>query len=1062
MVNIQLFKDIRLSLQGKKYLSFSLFFLLFSISVSQAQISIRGKVIDSRNGISVPGALIKVKSANNATQSDFDGKFELSVNNKSFPVSLLVSFLGYKAQEIDVYESGDDIIVSLSENKNILDEIVVVGYGTAKRSTYTGSIAIVGSKDLEKLQITNISKALQGTVPGLQSVSSAGQPGSDAAIYLRGVGSVNASSTPLYVVDGVPFAGNISSINANDIQSISVLKDATASALYGSRGANGVIIITTKQGNSNQKAVVSFSSNIGFTSRAVKDYETLGIKDYYELQWEAIRNNQLDQGKSSDAAAAYASTELVGSLKVNPFGSSYPQPVGVDGKIVSGAEPLWNDSWADALSRTGVRQQYDLSIAGGSSNSKYFISGGYLNEKGFIIGSDFERFNARANVTSTVNRWFETNFGISASTSKQSAPPQTDSSTGNFANFQRLVADIYPVYERNDDGSYVLDANGNKVYDYGNYRPSSAATGNNLLGNAKYNKYDNKQDVVSFRASTIISFTEGLKLKSSANADYNARVTHSYTNPAYGSGISTGGSVSKGSSRALGYTVNSFLDYTLNLKDKHFVNVLTGPEVYVYNVSSLSGSRSNFGFQDKDEPAAASLLNSYTGASDNYKLASYLAKIDYDYLHRYYLSASFRRDGSSRFSKDSRWGNFWSIGASWNAKSEQFLTSVKWIDNLTVRSSYGAQGNDNLGTYYAYQDLYSIYNSLGEAGLISSRLPTPNLKWETNLNLNFGVDFSAFDNRLIASIDIYERKSKDLLFSRPLAPSQGFSEIDANIGALRNRGIEGQIQVLPVRNKDFTWNVNLNFGHYKNKITELPQTEIISGSIGQLGSTKKMVIGGSIYDFFIREWAGVNPATGDALWFKNETTTDGNGNKIITGRTTTNVYADADSYFQGSSLPDIYGGITNTFTYKNFELSFLFSYSIGGKVLDLDEVMISHTGNNQGRTWSKEALKRWTPDNTDTNYPRLTTTTTSWNSISSRFLYDATYARLKNLNFSYTLPQSLLSQAKLKDVKLKVNTENLFTIFGHKGMDPEQSVDGVTYYRYPAQKSVSFGVDISF
>ncbi|MFV0311756.1 MAG: SusC/RagA family TonB-linked outer membrane protein [Dysgonomonas sp.] len=1037
-----------------------LFLLFFSFS-AKGQTLIRGKVLDERSGIPVSGALIKVKSTNNAVQADYDGKFQLS-ENKPFPITLLISFLGFKTQEIDVYESGEEITISLSENQNVLDEVVVVGYGTAKKSSYTGAVAVIGNKDIGKLQITNISKALQGAIPGLQSVSSAGQPGSDAAIFLRGVGSVNASSTPLYVVDGAPFAGSISAINANDIQSISVLKDATASALYGSRGANGVIIISTKQGVSNQKPTVAFSSSIGFTSRAIKDYKTLTTKEYYELQWEAIRNNQLDQGKSAENAALYASAELVGSLKINPFGSQYPQPVGTDGKIVAGAKPLWNDSWADALSRTGIRQQYDLSVNGGSDNSKYFVSGGYLNEKGFIIGSDFERFNTRANVTSTVNKWLETGFGISASTSKQSAPPQTDSSQGNFANFQRLVADIYPVYERNADGSYVLDANGDKIYDYGNYRPSSAATGNNLLGSSKYNTYDNKQDIVSVRANATITFLEGLKWKNSVNADYNARTNHSYTNPAYGSGISNGGSVSKGSSRAIGYTVNSFLDYTFNVKDRHFINILAGPEVYVYNVSSLSGSRSNFGFLDKEEPAAASLLNSFTGAADNYKLASYLGKIDYDYLHRYYLSASFRRDGSSRFSKDSRWGNFWSVGASWNAKSEDFLAPVKWINNLTVRTSYGAQGNDNLGTYYAYQDLYSIYNSLGQAGLISSRLPTPDLKWETNLNLNFGVDFAAFDNRLVASVDIYERKSKDLLFSRPLAPSQGFGQIDANIGALRNRGIEGQIQVVPLRNKEFRWDVSLNFGHYKNKITELPQKEIIAGTVGQLGSTKKMVVGGSVYDFFIREWAGVNPENGDALWYKNEYTTDANGNKVISGRTTTNVYADADQYFQGSSLPDIYGGITNTFTYKQFELSFLLSYSIGGKVLDLDEVMIAHTGNNQGRTWTKEALIRWTPENRNTNYPRLTTRTTNWNSISSRFLYDATYARLKNLNLTYNLPASVLSHAKLKQVKLRANAENLLTFFGHKGMDPEQAVDGVTFYRYPAQKSFSLGIDITF
>lgn len=1034
--------------------------LFFSYSL-YSQTSIRGTVIDENTNDPIIGATVALKSTTDGVLTGIDGEFVFTTN-KSLPVTLSVSLIGYRTQEIDVYDAEEPIIVTLSENLNILDEIVVVGYGTARKSTYTGSIAVVGSKDLDKFQITNVTNALQGTVPGLQSISSAGQPGSDATIFLRGVGSVNASSTPLYVVDGVPFAGSISSISANDIQSISVLKDATASALYGSRGANGVIIITTKQGSLKSKPVVSLSSIIGFTSRAVKDYRTLSTNDYFELQWEAIRNNQLDQGKSLSEAGFYASGEVANALKINPYGSNYPNPVGADGRIVEGAVPLWNDNWGDALSRKGLREQIDLSITGGGENSKYFFSGGYIKEKGFIIGSDFERFNARTNITSNVNKWLETGFGLAASTSSQSSPPQTDSNQGNYANFQRLVANIYPVFERNVDGSFVFDADGNKVYDFGNYRPSSAATGNNLIGSSKYNTYDNKQDVVSFRTNAIVTFIEGLKLRASANADYNNRTTLSYTNPAYGSGISDGGSVSKSANRSIGYTVNSFIDYTAKFKETHFLNILAGPEVYSYNVSTLSGSRSNFGFLGKEQPVAASLLNSFTGLEDNYRLSSYLAKVDYDYNHRYYLSASYRRDGSSRFSEDSRWGNFWSVGASWNAKTESFLATVKWLDNLGVRVSYGAQGNDNLGTYYAYQDLYSIYNSLGQAGLVSSRLPTPGLKWETNLNLNLGIDFAAFENRLIASIDVFERRSRDLLFSRPLAPSLGFGQIDANIGALRNRGIEGQIMVVPIRNRDFKWDINLNFAHFRNKITELPQKEIVSGSIGQLGSTKKMVVGGSVYDFFIREWAGVDPANGDPLWYKNEYTTDSNGNKVVSGRTTTNVYADGDQYFQGSSLPDLYGGVMNTLHYKNFELSFLIAYSLGGKVLDLDEVMIAHTGNNLGRTWTEEALNRWTPENTNTDYPRLTTATTNWNSISSRFLYNASYARLKNVNFVYTLPASVVSHLKLKNVRLRINGENLLTWFGHKGMDPEQSVDGVTYYRYPAQKAYSFGLDITF
>lgn len=1047
-------------LTGAKHAYILLSFLLLSSFQLSAE-TIHGQVVDAKTNEAVIGALVVLKSTTNGASTDLDGNFELTTT-KALPVTLTISLVGYRTQEIDVYDAEEAILVRLNDNQNVLNELVVVGYGTATKATYTGSVAVVGAKDLEKQQVTNISKALQGAVPGLQSVSSAGQPGSDATIYLRGVGSINASSTPLFVVDGAPFSGNISSINPADIQSVSVLKDASASALYGSRGANGVIIITTKRGGLNSKPSVTLSTSLGFSKRAIKDYKYLSTNDYFELQWEAIRNNQIDQKKSPADAAAYASRELVGALKINPYGSAFPQPVGLDGKLVAGATPLWDDNWGESLSRTGVRQQVDLSVTGGSDNSSYFVSAGYLGDKGFIVGSGFERFNTRVNLTSKISKLLETGFGFSASTTSQDAPPQTDSNQGNFANFQRLVSDIYPVYERNDDGSYKLNLDGDKIYDYGNYRPSSAATGYNLLGTSKYDKYNNKRDVVSARGNIQLNLLEGLKVKGSANVDYRSEYTHSYSNPLYGGGVTTGGSVSKGSSRALGYTLNAFVDYTFKLGELHNFNVFTGPEAYVYNVTNVSGTRQKAGFIGKDEPGAASLLTGFTGASDNYKLASYLGKIDYNYNNRYYLSASYRRDGSSRFRKEARWGDFWSVGGSWNMKAESFLAPVKWLDNLNLRASYGAQGNDNLGSYYAYQGLYQIYSSLGAPGLVSNRLPSPDLKWETNLNLNIGVDAAFFNSRLVTSVEVYERKSKDLLFSLPFAPSLGYSEIDANIGGVRNRGIEAQVAVIPITNKTFEWNVNFNIGHFKNVITELPQKEIIPPGVGQLGSTRKMVVGGSVYDFFIREWAGVDPATGDPLWYKNVVETQPDGTKVVTGRTTTNVFASADQYEQGTSLPDVYGGITNTFRYKNFELSALLSYSIGGKTLDLDEVMIAHNGSSYGKTWSREALSRWTPENTETDYPRLSTVTNNWNGISSRFLYSATYARLKNVNLSYRLPASVLSQLKLKDVKFRVNGENLLTFFGHKGMDPEQAVDGVTYYRYPSQKTYSFGVEVTF
>lgn len=1031
-----------------------LFLFINLIQLARAQDSrISGTVVQDDTKQPLVGVSVKIKESNKGTYTDQDGRFTI-LNVKDNEKTLVFSYIGFDKQEVTI--TGAVVNASLKSTNNALNEVLVVAYGTANKATYTGSAATVSASQIEKQQVSSISRTLQGLVPGLQSVASAGQPGSDAAIRIRGVGSVNASSAPLYVVDGVPYSGDVNQINPNDVQSVTVLKDASASALYGSRGANGVIIITSKQGKLNAKPTVSLNASTGVSSRAVKDYDFVSTPEYFELQWEALRNTQLDQGKTADQAAQYATVELVNTLKINPFGSAYPNPVGLNGKIVSGAVPLWNDDWSKSLSRTGIRTEVGLSITGGGADSKYFVSGNYLDDKGFIVASGFRRFNTRVNYSTKVNSWFEAGFNAAASTTSQDSPPQTDSSQGNFANFGRLVSNIYPVYERNGDGSYKLDANGNKIYDFGNYRPSSAATGNNLLGGAELNKYSSKNDAFVFRGNIQINIANGLKLKSSINTDYNSRYNHSFTNAVLGTGVTSGGSVSKSAARTVGLTYNNLLDYTKDLGGHHF-NFLAGQEVYTFNVSSLSGSRSNFGFADKDEPAAASLLNSFTGSADNYKLASFLGRVDYNYDSRYYFNASFRRDGSSRFSADSRWGNFWSFGASWNLKAESFLESASWVNSLTARASYGAQGNDNLSSYYAYRGLYGIYNSLGSAGLISSRLPTPNLKWETNLNFNAGVDFGLFDNFVSGTIEIYERSSKDLLFPKPLAPSLGYTDIDANIGALKNTGIEGNLQFRPIRNESFKWDLGVNFGHFTNKITTLPQREIIAGNIGQLGSTKKLTVGGSVYDFFIREWAGIDPANGKPLWYKDVI----NGGQV-TGRTTTSTFADASQYYQGSALPDLYGGVSNTFRYKGVELSAVVAYSLGGKTLDLDQVMISHNGEGIGRTWDKAILNRWVPGATNADVPRLSIVSSGWNGISSRFLYSATYARLKTVNLGYTIPQNFTRKLGLKSLNVYTRGENLLTFYGHKGMDPEQAVDGVTFYRYPAQKTITFGINTSF
>lgn len=1021
------------------------FLFLFQFASAQQDYKITGRVIEKGTNLPLPGVNVLIKGSKIGTTTDQSGTFSITLQKEEEILSF--SYLGFTTQEV-IAKAGNTVNIVLSDNANNLDEVVVVAYGTAKKRDITGAVSQINGNQLQNRQVSNISKALQGLAPGIQAVSSSGQPGTAATLRIRGVGSINASSAPLYVVDGNPFSGDISSINTSDIESVSILKDAASSALYGSRGANGVIIITTKSGRRNDQTEITANISRGISDRAVKDYEQVNTDQYFQSYWLAVKNKQKASNPTyTDAQAGQAASEqIITDLGINPYGSKYPFPVGPDGKLVAGAVPLWDDNWGDAMEQSAVRTQADLSFNGGNEKSQYFISGGYLNDKGIALGSGYKRYSARVNLTTKAKDWLTAGLNISAANTLQDYPISEDSNTGNVINYSRLIPSFYPVYKRNPDGSYEEDAAGNKVYDFGAYRPSSAIPRSNLAATVGLDKSQILKDNVSARTFLEATIIPELKFKTTYSADFANINTHDYVNPLIGDGAETKGSVSKSNSRTYSWTWNNIFTYEKNLNEDHHLNLLAGQEIYKYNYRIISGSRERFVLPGLFEPDAASQLNDFGGYSQDYTLLSFLGRAEYDYKKKYLLSASLRTDGSSRFSSAKRWGTFWSLGASWKLSEEDFLKDNSWLSTLSLRTSYGAQGNDNIGTYYAYDGLYIIQNNLGESGLVTSRLPTPRLKWETNLNFNLGLDFGIFNDRISGTIAYFDRRSKDLLFSRPKAPSTGFASIDANVGALKNTGIEFQINATPVRTADFRWNISLNATHYKNKITDLPQEDIKT-------TTKIMRPGGSVYDFFLKEWAGVDPETGNPLWYKN----DASGNKV-----TTSVYADAIQYVQGSALPDLTGGISNTFSYKEFELSALFAYSIGGKILDNDYISMMHNGSSIGRTWSKEILNHWTPENRITDVPRLTTDNLGWTQASTRFLYSTTYARLKNLTLGYSLPKTLANKWGINNLKVTLTGENLLTFYGHKGMDPEQTVDGTTYYRYPAMRTLSAGLSLTF
>lgn len=1022
--------------------------LLLGGAAYAQNMTVKGKV--TANGLEMPGVTVSVKGTAGGTITSLDGDFTIKADAGSV---LVFSFIGYETVEVPVKGNGP-INVELREKTTDLDEVVIaVPYGTAKKSTFTGSAGVVDKKIIANSQVASVSQALQGSVAGLQSFSASGQPGEDATILIRGVGSVNASTTPLYVVDGVPYDGALSSISNQDIASITVLKDAAAASLYGSRAANGVVMITTKQGSKKSAPSIEISAKYGFSDRAVKDYEQVSTEQYFMLEWEAIRNMRMNLKKNPDtpeAAAAYATQNLIlNYIGINPYGTAYPQPIGTDGKLVEGARLLWNDSWEDALSQDAHYTDLSARVSGGSENSQYYFSLGYMDNQGAYIGSGFKRYTLRANITSDLTKWLQVGVNVGLTHSIQDFPKSDDSSLGNVVLAARSIPSFYPVYERDPEtGAYVLDENGQRIYDYGKYRHGSYA-GYNQAQSMLYDKNEIKRDAASVRGYLQVTPIEGLTYKMSLNIDYNSRFTHDYANPTYGKEPVTG-SVSKSNTRTTGMTFNNVVNWEHTFGEVHNVRLMAGQEYYEFNTSNFGGSRSNVITDGYFEPDVASTLTGFSGNSDQYKLLSYFGQAEYNYAQKYFASVSMRADGSSRFHPDNRWGAFWSFGGSWKIGREAFVEEAagSWLSDLTLRASYGAQGNDNVG-YYAYQALYGIGSFLGETALTTSRLDTPELSWETNLNANIGLDFSLWSNRLFGTVEWFQRTSKDLLFARDLVPSSGFSSIDDNIGKVRNYGWEFTLGGTPILTRDWTWRLSVNATTYKNEIVSIPTDVMWSG-------TKKWVKGGSLYDFWMYEWAGVDPETGDAQWYMTDTDT---GERVKT--TNYGSLTSQDKVKVGNALPKVSGGFQSDLTWRDLSLSMAFAYSIGNKIYNRDKASLMGVSGANGSTMSKDLLNRWTPENTQTDVPRLEYDQTSYfTSASTRWLVDGSYLRLKTVTLNYNLPKKWIQPAMLKDVSIYVQGENLLTFSKQQGLDPEQALGGVTYWRYPAMKTLSFGINV--
>ena len=920
-----------------KKLTYLLFCLILGIGMATAQTTkVTGTVISADDNEPIIGASIVVKGTMVGTVTDFDGAFSLDVPSSA--KTLVVSYVGMKTQEIEV---KSNLRILMQTDNQSLDEVVVVAYGTAKKESFTGSAEIIKNEKIEKRTVANVSKALDGLVAGVQTTSGSGQPGSGSSVVIRGFGSIKASQNPLYVVDGIPYDGNINAINPNDIESMTVLKDASAGALYGSRGANGVVMITTKKGKDGA-LLVNLKANWGIASRAIPRYETMDERGYLETIFQSYKNDQIaSNGLSPEAASVAALTAMGSGAKAifgtnqmyNPFNFPIAELIDpVTGKVRSDATLRYHEDWMDeATANNPLRQEYVLNMSGSQNKTKYMFSLGYLNEDGLLKTTNFQRYTGRINVDTEYKNWLTTGLSTNFAHTKSNTSQTSTSASSNIFYSAQLMAPIFPVHQLDENGQIMYGADGAPMFDYGSTRPAGANANFNSIATLFDDKYGTNDDNVSGR--TYISLgdlkdgpLQGLKLTANFGFDYVNRNNFTYYNPYFGNAASVKGMLAKSNYRYFSYTFNQLLTYDRKFNDKHHIDFLAGHEYYDYEVSSLSATKSGFPFGGIYELAGATTITDASSLKDSYTIESYLFRANYDYMDKYYLSASFRTDGSSRFNKDYRWGKFWSVGANWRMNNEAFLSDVDWLNNLSVKASYGVQGNDNVGTLYAWQSFYDLgWPNASMSGALVSSLENTNLKWEQNGNLNVGVEAKVFD-RFSASIEWYNRKTTDMLLDYPMASSLGFDSYLKNIGSMRNTGWDITLNGRLVNTNDFTWDLTLMGSTIKNKVLHLAdKPEIISGNyIIKEGET--------INSFYTAKSAGVDPATGSQLYWVWDTDENGNpGEPYISSNINK---ATASKQIMGSRIPNLYGSFTNDFKYKGFDLSIMCTYSIGGKVLD--------------------------------------------------------------------------------------------------------------------------------
>ena len=1048
--------------------------LLLSLGTALAQTEISGTVVSSDDGQPVVGASILVAGTQTGTVTDVDGNFRLSVRSGA---KLVVSYVGMLTKTVS---ASNGMKVTLSPDDKGLDEVVVVAYGTAKRQSITGSVAVVDSKKISDRISTTVTGALEGSAPGVQVNNSYGEPGATPKIHIRGVGTlVSGADQPLYIVDGTPFEGNIAELNPSDIESMSVLKDASSAALYGNRAANGVVLITTKKAKFTTKPNITVKMDQGFYRRGIAEYDRLGPDQWMEASWQAMRNYALSGGivTNDAAAAAYATQHLIPDyVKRNIYDAADGALFDANGKLTAKMRPGYDDlDWQKAVERTGHRQEYNLSAAVANDRYNIYSSAGYLNEQGYTLNSGYERFTGRINTNYHANKWLELGMNLSGTSSVRSF--NADANGTFFANpfyVTRYMTPVYPVYLHNADGTYVLDADGNKQYD----------TTSEYLNNRNL-PYEMQMDMDRIRRNVLdgliyanVSLPYGFTLTGKVDLNHSNTNRQTYNNSVIGDGASNNGRLTERSNQYISYTGQELLNWNHNF-DLHHIDVLLGHENYSWNRKYHRVMNTN-GAINGLRALSNFVLNADTeGYFEDYRTESYLGRLRYNYDEKYFLDFSLRRDGSSKFHKDKRWGNFFSAGVNWNIKKEKFMEKVKWVDALRARASYGEVGNDAAVNLYGYQALYYITKNGGNPALVRQKLAALDLKWETTQTFDFGVEGTLFD-RLNFSLGYFDKRSKDLLFEVrfPLSAGSYYGNdlIEnltqyQNIGTISNRGFEIMLNGDVVRSKDWTWNLSFDATTLSNKVIKLPKGEDI------LHGQQNYSEGHSAYEWYTYHFVGVDQMTGKSLYDldpKQEATAASAGDLVeINGTKYTTSTSQALRKWAGTALPSVYGSFGTNLRWKDLSLSVLMTYSLGGKTMDGSyRSLMSTASASSSSALHKDVLNSWTaaPNGmTATSADRIDPNgtpildfngSTDNNAVSDRWLTSSSYLIMKNIMLTYRLPKSLVTKWGLGGVSLKAGVENLFTLTSRKGLNPQYSFAGGSDDTYVSARVFNFGLTV--